>query len=312
MRFMKIPVVAMSDPVPADQSATEAPTIGDVCQACGLCCSGALFTDVDLQMPEADRLRTHDPKAPIRVSPSENEIPENRISAANAKVVPSQTVSPKVGMDQPCRFLVGSRCSVYEDRPSKCQKFDCTLVGKIENAEISARDALSLVAVARQHVAQLDAGIPAWMQYSDAAKNGGLRLRLYEVKRALMSRHVQLTRMQRQLSESQLSEHKPSEPAEVAATTSAGTEEKPVPTQAQIREAFEHDHDLAYRILNYLRFMGEYFHESSLLASYEKLVRAQTFISRKSTEVRTTVGADKMLDPDEKARKSAEATAISD
>lgn len=257
---MKIPVVSMNHPQGADEDVDRKPTVGDVCLACGLCCSGVLFTEVTLHESEAERLLARDATASITVQSSE------------PAAVAENDSGKMAGMDQPCGFLSGSRCTVYTDRPAKCRKFNCTLIKKIDKKDISISDALSLVAVAKQHVAQIEAGIPAWMEYSEAASKGGVRLKLYEVKRALAARHIKLMRLQAQVSVE----------AQDSASSQAGATDQQTLSPAQISAAFASDYDLAYRILNYLRFMAEYFHESSLLASYEKLVRAQTFVPPES------------------------------
>ncbi len=75
--------------------------LAQICQSCGFCCDGTLFRGVLLRPEELDRskrigLRVHEDK----------------------------------GFLLPCSQLKDKSCQVYEDRPSTCRSFECSLLAR--------------------------------------------------------------------------------------------------------------------------------------------------------------------------------------
>lgn len=94
----------------------------DLCQQCGLCCDGTLFTRV-----------------PVR---AEEIIPEAALA-----VVTAPTGARHV--PQRCAALEGCRCSVYDARPFACRRYECLLYAAFREDEVSLDDALQVIARAK-------------------------------------------------------------------------------------------------------------------------------------------------------------------
>ncbi len=108
------------------------PPVGDaseLCQRCGLCCDGTLFTRTPLLPDEAERLAD-------RALPADG------------------TRAP--GLAQPCAALEDTRCTIYEARPTACRRFECLLHGALVEGEVDLDEALAVVAEARARGARGD------------------------------------------------------------------------------------------------------------------------------------------------------------
>lgn len=224
---MKIPVVQLHEK--GQTLVKGAPTTGekalsasDVCRACGMCCAGVFFTEVDLGGGEVETLTALAGDKMLNVS----------IATGEAQAADQMAL--------PCQFLVETSCGIYAQRPKRCQEFKCKLLVKVEQGRMQVSEALSVVDAAKAQVARLLTSVPGWMEYGAFGQNGGVRAKLFEIRRALVKRHK--------------------------ATFTGRT----VPD-------FEADTDFTYQILNYLRFMAEYFHKSVLLDDFEKLFYLKTF-----------------------------------
>ena len=95
--------------------------INQLCPACGLCCNGVLFADVELQKGD------------------------------NAgRLIDLGMALKKKGMKrafvQPCRCFDGKLCRIYADRPKRCATFECGLLKRVQSGEIPATDALKRIA----------------------------------------------------------------------------------------------------------------------------------------------------------------------
>jgi hypothetical protein len=88
-----------------------------LCQACGLCCDGSLFS-----------------RAPLR--PDEAAPPLATIVA---------TVYGARYLTQPCTALGPLGCGCYAERPLACRGFECLLLTALAADEVSLADALSVV-----------------------------------------------------------------------------------------------------------------------------------------------------------------------
>lgn len=94
-----------------------------LCTSCGLCCDGTLFPKGTLQPWEIEKARQ-----------------EGGASlAADAKT-----------FAQPCRFLRGTSCSIYDDRFQVCRRFRCELLKKLESGIVGLQEARAIVAEAKR------------------------------------------------------------------------------------------------------------------------------------------------------------------
>ena len=98
-----------------------------LCLACGLCCDGTLFRDVELQPgDDADKLRALG--LPIRHS---------------ALRVPR--------FNQPCSALCPDlKCRAYVDRPARCREFECAVFKAVAAGEAEPPAALKTIRQTRQ------------------------------------------------------------------------------------------------------------------------------------------------------------------
>ena len=89
-----------------------------LCQSCGLCCDGTLFSQADLDS--------------TGVGPSWPQI-----------VV--QSISTGKSLPQPCAAFQRNLCVIYPSRPSVCQKFRCKLLKQYTSGKVSFDAALSVI-----------------------------------------------------------------------------------------------------------------------------------------------------------------------
>lgn len=96
-----------------------------LCLSCGLCCDGTLFQIVRMQ-PED--------------SPAE-------LAAIGLRI---RHRDSDVWMEQPCAALKRLCCTVYEQRPVRCRKFQCQQLTRLAAGEIDEGDALVRIADTRR------------------------------------------------------------------------------------------------------------------------------------------------------------------
>lgn len=111
----------------------------ELCQRCGLCCDGTLFTRTPLRSDEVDALRALSP------------LPGD---AARAP-----------GLAQPCAALEGSRCTIYAERPASCRRYECLLHGALVEGELGLDEALDVVEEARARAAARDEALPGFLDH---------------------------------------------------------------------------------------------------------------------------------------------------
>lgn len=99
--------------------------ISRLCPACGLCCNGVLFGDVELR-------RGDDPKALARLG------------------VALFRKGRRAAFSQPCSCFDGKLCGIYPDRPSQCRAFECGLLKRVNAGELTAGAALKSIAEMRR------------------------------------------------------------------------------------------------------------------------------------------------------------------
>ncbi|MET0402617.1 MAG: YkgJ family cysteine cluster protein [Cystobacter sp.] len=117
-------------------------SLSTLCQHCGLCCDGTLFTHVPLQGSEASALRALG--LPVR----ERE--------EGGAVLP-----------QRCAALDGRRCTAYAARPEGCRRYHCQLFSALAEGEVSLPEALAVVDGAHARLAvpreDRDPGVEAYL-----------------------------------------------------------------------------------------------------------------------------------------------------
>lgn len=108
-------------------------SLEQLCLACGLCCDGTLFDQVQLEPgDDAPHLR-----------------------ALGLPVTVSRGRKPVGRFPQPCAALCRDRtCRLYTDRPRQCRTFECKVFKQVRAGETGADVALRLIAKARRHANQ--------------------------------------------------------------------------------------------------------------------------------------------------------------
>ncbi len=91
-----------------------------LCLACGLCCNGVLFKDVELK-------RGDDPKKLERLG------------------IPLKAKGNKQCFPQPCACFQSNNCTIYHDRPNRCRKFECHVLMRTRRQELRPEAALRVI-----------------------------------------------------------------------------------------------------------------------------------------------------------------------
>ncbi len=107
----------------------------ELCQACGICCTGAFFSHVTVSSKEAEILKS----TAIETHVNKKE---------------------KIVFDQPCFALSGTSCSIYDKRPGSCRAFLCKLTRNVLTGETELDSALGTVAELKALTAWLVANAP--------------------------------------------------------------------------------------------------------------------------------------------------------
>jgi uncharacterized protein len=126
-----------------DPEASEPPLeVGSrLCTQCGLCCTGALHNYAVLEP---------------------GEIPFARTLGLTLRT------EGKPGFALPCPRLVGSKCSIYLDRPNVCGRYKCQLLESVEAGATAFESAIDRVAIAKGLAAKVAAAMPAGMTLPEA------------------------------------------------------------------------------------------------------------------------------------------------
>lgn len=146
-----------------------------LCLQCGLCCSGVLFKDVELQSgDDAERLAALG--LPLRVNLLKNRRPRNRSPKDPDSV-------PPVSFSQPCAGLCAdNRCQWYTDRPTRCRTFECALFKEVAVGKVETAAALRTIALARRRAESVRKLL---RQLGDANEHLALPLRFRRVKKRI-------------------------------------------------------------------------------------------------------------------------------
>ncbi len=110
-------------------------SLSALCQRCGLCCDGTLFSHVPLQPEEVAPARRH-----------------------GLDVVELVGGSPAVR--QGCSALKDRRCTLYAARPQGCRAYDCRLFKQVAGGAVPLDEALAVVDRAHSLLSALAASLP--------------------------------------------------------------------------------------------------------------------------------------------------------
>lgn len=113
---------------------------GDLCLDCGMCCTSAVFTHVDLTGPDMDRL----PGAGLGDAAAQHRL------------------------DFPCRFLDGARCTIYASRPAVCASYRCKTLAQAQDGTIDLSEAKNRLHKVAELRRAFEAAIPGGMTAADA------------------------------------------------------------------------------------------------------------------------------------------------
>jgi uncharacterized protein len=101
---------------------------GQLCLACGLCCSGVIFANLALR-------------------PSDNVA---RLRSLGLPVCSSHSALRPPHLTQPCAAFEGCGCRVYADRPEYCRQFECVLLKSVQAGRTKPAAAMRIVHTARE------------------------------------------------------------------------------------------------------------------------------------------------------------------
>jgi hypothetical protein len=112
------------------------PQANILCKACGLCCTGHLFSWTKLRSTELDSIES--------------------LGLKVIRSIPSQR-----GFNQPCPLWKG-QCTIYASSsyPHSCRTYKCTLLKKVLDETITLPEALSLVEQTKGMIQDLEALLP--------------------------------------------------------------------------------------------------------------------------------------------------------
>ena len=140
-----------------------------LCKACGLCCSGHLFSWVRLNAHELDNIEKLGIKV-IRADPRQR------------------------GFLQPCSMLDHGMCRIYTslDYPRSCQKFKCQVLRRLLDNDISLTEGMTLVQETLDLIREIEPKLPESTEIS-------FRERLIDQKKTLEGRRQELTALESDL-----------------------------------------------------------------------------------------------------------------
>ena len=109
-------------------SQIEDTTAQSFCRECGLCCSGAIFADVELKN-------------------------EDEATALESMGLEIEEEDGRHLLIQPCHALAGTQCTLYAHRPECCRTFECRMLRDLKTGHMEHRNAVDLVQKIRTHIA---------------------------------------------------------------------------------------------------------------------------------------------------------------
>jgi Fe-S-cluster containining protein len=110
--------------------------LSTLCQRCGLCCDGNLFSSLPLRRSEVEAMQQ-----------------------LSLPVVNRPDGTP--GLEQRCAALEGRCCTVYAKRPEACRRYRCFLLTALAEGEVSLEEALAVVDEALARIRAVEALLPS-------------------------------------------------------------------------------------------------------------------------------------------------------
>jgi Fe-S-cluster containining protein len=108
-----------------DSNPAQRDAVAQLCPACGMCCNGVLFGDVELQARDDAR----------------------RLATLGMELFPK---GRRQCFNQPCACFDGKWCRIYAERPNRCRTFECRLLQRVQAGKITSDAALRAIAEARR------------------------------------------------------------------------------------------------------------------------------------------------------------------
>ena len=124
--------------------------VDQLCPNCGLCCDSTLFADVELRTAAASRQSaaiSGDRTLPANVELRPGDDPQ-RLVQLGLNI--QQKTKTKLAFAQPCACFDGKLCKIYAERPTRCRRFACGLLKRLEGGQMTAGAALKIISQARE------------------------------------------------------------------------------------------------------------------------------------------------------------------
>jgi uncharacterized protein len=143
---------------------TTAPRPGEsLCLACGLCCNGVLFKDVEVLAGDDVA----------------------RLQALGLTLEKRKAESGRRKFPQPCVALCADgRCGIYADRPTRCRKYECALLKQVLAGSVESGVALRTIRRAQKLVGRVQRLL---RELGDADEQRALTLRFKRTKQRIES-----------------------------------------------------------------------------------------------------------------------------
>jgi Fe-S-cluster containining protein len=106
-------------------------SIDQLCPNCGLCCDSTLFADVELRAGD------------------------NAARLKKLGLTLFQKIKAKTAFAQPCPCFDGKLCQIYKDRPKRCAAFECGLLKRVEDKEMTPSAALEKIHAAKKRAREV-------------------------------------------------------------------------------------------------------------------------------------------------------------
>ena len=104
--------------------------VARLCPACGMCCNGVLFGDVELWRGDA----------------------AGRLAGLGLDLFRK---GRKTAFSQPCACFDGKHCRIYGDRPKPCRAFECRLLQRVQAGDMKPAMALRKIGEARDRAEEV-------------------------------------------------------------------------------------------------------------------------------------------------------------
>jgi hypothetical protein len=132
-----------------------------LCLACGLCCNGVLFSDVELR--EADEVR--------------------RLAALGLPAKLPRAAPAPARLPQPCAALCAdNRCRIYAERPARCREFHCGVLQRVLAGQLEPAAAQRLIRQTRERAGRVRALL---RELGDTAEHLPLSVRFRRMRRRI-------------------------------------------------------------------------------------------------------------------------------